>query len=105
MENWIGKKACILLENEGKDFERWNMNYSEISTEVLAIEEHIGVWVANNTLEFTFKIDKDGNPIPEERQKLEKANAKVLIPWRFIKGILVLDDERARVIETGKIGF
>ena len=105
MEKWVGKKACILLENDGKDFEKWNMNYPEISTEVLAIEENVGIWVANNKLEFTFKIDKEGNPIPEQRQKSEKTNARVLIPWRFIKGILVIDDERARVIKTGTIGF
>lgn len=105
MENWIGKKACILLENDGKDFEKWNMNHAEISTEVLAIEEYVGIWVTNSTLEFTFKIDKEGNPIPEQKQKSEKTNAKVLIPWRFIKGILVLDDERARVIKPGTIGF
>ena len=105
MENWVGKKACILLENGGKGFEKWNMNYAEISTEVLAIEEHVGVWVANNTVKFTFKINKEGNPIPEQEQKSEKANAKVLIPWRFIKGIFVLDDERARVIKSKKMGF
>lgn len=105
MEKWIGKKACILLENKGKDFEKWNMDYSEISTEVLAVEEHVGIWVANNTLEFIFKIDKEGKSIPEQEQKSEKVNTKVLIPWRFIKGILVLDDERVRVIKSGTIGF
>ena len=105
MENWIGKKATILLENDGKDFKKWNMGYAEIGTEVLAIEEHVGIWVANTTLEITFKIDKEGKPIPEQKQKSEKANARVLIPWRFIKGILVLDDERARVIKPGTIGF
>lgn len=105
MESWVGKKACILLENDGKDFEKWHMNYPEISTEVLSIEEYVGIWVANSTLEFTFKIDKEGKHIPEEKQKSEKGNARVLIPWRFIKGILVLDDERARVIKTGTVGF
>ena len=105
MENWIGKKACILLENDGKDFKKWNMNFAEISTEVLAIEEHVGIWVANAVLEVVFEIDKDDKPIPEHEQKPEKANAKVLIPWRFIKGILVLDDKRAQVVKPGTIGF
>ena len=105
MESWIGKKACILLENDGKDFERWNMNYPEISTEILDIEGHVGLWVRNITLEFVFKVDKENNQIPEQEQKLEKSDARVLIPWKYIKGILIVDDERARVIEQGTIGF
>jgi len=104
VEDCIGKKVRILLENDGKDFEEWNMNHHEISTEILGIE-HVGVWVVNNTLEVTFKVNKEGNPLPEQDQKTEKANAKVLIAWRFIKGILVLDDERAQVVKPGQIGF
>ena len=104
MEACIGKKARILLENEGKGFEEWNMNHPEISTEILGIEP-VGIWIANNTLEVTFLVDKEGNSLPEQEQKTEKAKAKVLIPWRFIKGVFVLEDERAQVVKTEKIGF
>ncbi|MCD6336905.1 MAG: hypothetical protein J7M01_01570 [Candidatus Marinimicrobia bacterium] len=104
MKDYIGGKARILLENGGKDFKVWNMNHPEISTEILGIE-YEGVWVANNTLEVTFKVDKQGKTLSEQEQKTERVNAMALIPWRFIKGILVLNDERSQVIKPRKIGL
>jgi len=63
------------------------------------------VWINNNTVEVKFLTTKEGASIPESEQRLEKANAKVLIPWRYIKGILVIDDDRTIVSEAKKIGF
>ncbi|MCK5139311.1 MAG: hypothetical protein KAQ85_05670 [Thermodesulfovibrionia bacterium] len=77
------------------------MNCKEISTEIVEVDVALGVLINNTTVEATFKVNKGGDPIPESEQKSEKFNGKVLIPWRYIKGILAIDDERA-VIETAK---
>lgn len=79
--------------------------HPKISTEVLEVEEFVGIWVRNKKTEAVFKINKDGSAMPEEEQKPEKVDANVLIPWKFIKGILVLEDERTQVVKTGAIGF
>jgi hypothetical protein len=107
MSDLVGKKVYMMLEEKAKkDFADWNIFTSKIGCWVTGIDYELGIWIRGDSFDFTFSIDKKGNPIPIANRKEEKAEVDIFLQWRYIKGILDIKDDRAKVTKDKReIGF
>jgi len=65
-----------------------------------------GLWIENPRYELGIWWDKEGNLIPPNKQVKEKVKASILIPWRFIKALMSVEDERFQQIKSQRFpGF
>ncbi len=53
-----------------------------------------GVWIENPGYELGIWWDGKGNLIPPDKQKKERVKTNIFIPWRYIKIMMSVDDER-----------
>jgi len=53
-----------------------------------------GVWIENPEYELGVWWDEKGGLIPASKQVKEKVKANIFIPWRYIKVLMNVDDER-----------
>ena len=56
--------------------------------------ENEGFWIENPAYELGIWWDEKGNLIPPEKQVKEEVKTNILILWRYIKGIMNVEDER-----------
>lgn len=107
IHNLVGRKVYIKLEEQAKtDFSDWNITASTIGCLVTGVDYELGIWIRGDSFDFKFGIDKDGNSVPQENRKYEKIEVDIFIPWRYIKGIIDIKDERVKLIKNKKeIGF
>jgi hypothetical protein len=107
MRDLIGKKAYLILEEQVKnDFSYWNISTLKIGCYITGVDEGLGIWIRGDSFNFAFSVDKQGNHIPRERRKEEKAEVDIFFPWRYIKGIIDIKDDRAKIIKDKReIGF
>ncbi len=65
-----------------------------------------GIWVENPAYELGIWWDKNGNLIPHDKQVKERVKTHVLIPWRYIKALMSVEDERFQKIKNERFpGF
>lgn len=65
-----------------------------------------GIWIENPSYELGIWWDDKGNLIPHEKQVKEKVKTSILISWRYIKGLMTVDDERFQKIKDERFpGF
>jgi hypothetical protein len=65
-----------------------------------------GIWIENPAYELGIWWDEKGNLIPQDKQVKEKVKADILIPWRYIKGLMSVVDERFQKIKSERLpGF
>ena len=102
----VGRKVYIKLDEQAKtDFSDWNIT-SKIGCVIVGVDYELGIWVRGDSFDFKFAIDKNGTLIPQEKRKYEKAKVDIFIPWRYVKGIIDIKDERVKLIKDKKqIGF
>ena len=68
--------------------------------------ENEGVWIQNPKYELGIWWDKKGNLIPEQKQVREKFKANIFVPWRFIKALMNVEDDRFQKVKSDKLpGF
>ncbi len=91
----IDKKVYIQLEKNA-DFSRWDIKAECILIVVSGVQENLGIWVRHPNYKVIFKIDKSGNSIPADKRKQEEIEADLFIPWRYIKGIFHIRDDRLK---------
>jgi len=63
---------------------------------VVAGVENEGIWIENPEYELGIWWDENGNLIPQDKQVKEHVKSNTLILWRYINGIMDVEDERFR---------
>ena len=65
-----------------------------------------GIWIENPAYELGIWWDQQGNLIPQDKQIKEQVKSNIFIFWRYIKGLMSVDDERFQKMRNEKIpGF
>jgi hypothetical protein len=77
----------------------------EIWAVVTGIDD-VGIWIQNTAYELGVWWDEKGELIPPNKQTREKLRANILIPWRYIKALMSIDDERFQKVKSERLpGF
>lgn len=127
LEKFIGKQVSIDLTEEAKDLLVMDMFYetkkyrenSLIMSKLVAVDE-IGLWI-EGFKSGTILADEEGNKLPEDKQVTKEFTTHVLIPWSYISGIFIIEDEnmgkfkigfeepkevaKVEIMDRGKLGF
>ena len=94
VEELNGKLALFKFSEEIRpDLSLFQIYKDEIWAVVTGIDNE-GVWIENPAYELGIWWDKQGNLIPQDKQVKEKVKTNILIPWRYIKAVMSVDDER-----------
>ncbi|MCM8801140.1 MAG: hypothetical protein NC912_03900 [Candidatus Omnitrophica bacterium] len=77
----------------------------EVWAVVTGIDD-IGIWIENPSYELGIWWDENGQLIPPSRQVKEKVKTHILIPWRYIKALMSVEDERFQKVKSERLpGF
>ncbi|MDD5246601.1 MAG: hypothetical protein PHS09_04325 [Candidatus Omnitrophica bacterium] len=68
--------------------------YKDEAWAVVTGVDDVGVWIQNSGYELGIWWDQEGNLIPPGKQVKEKVKTNILIPWRYIKAMMTVDDAR-----------
>ncbi|MCM8787979.1 MAG: hypothetical protein NC935_08030 [Candidatus Omnitrophica bacterium] len=102
-----GKLVLFKFSEElrGEDLSLFQIYKDEVWAVVTGIDTE-GVWIENPSYELGVWWDKDGNLIPPHKQVKEKVKTNILIPWRYIKLLMSVEDERFQKIKNERFpGF
>ncbi|MBU2102570.1 MAG: hypothetical protein ABH865_05745 [Candidatus Omnitrophota bacterium] len=87
------------------DLSLFQIYKDEVWAVVTGVEAE-GIWIENPSYELGIWWDDKGNLIPNEKQVKEKVKTSILISWRYIKGLMTVDDERFQKIKDERFpGF
>jgi hypothetical protein len=68
--------------------------------------DDIGIWIENPAYELGIWWDEKGNLIPPHKQVKEKIKTNILIPWRYVKIMMSVEDERFQKAKAERLpGF
>lgn len=106
LEDLKGKLVLFKLGEEiKKDLPLFQI-YSENLWAVVTGIENEGIWIENPAYELGIWWDDKGNLIPAEQQKREEVKANIFLCWRYIKGIMSVNDERFQKLKGEELpGF
>lgn len=106
VEELTGKLVLFKLSEEIRgDLSLFQIYKDELWAVVTGIDNE-GVWIENPAYELGIWWDEQGNLIPQDKQVREKVKANILIFWRYIKGVMSVDDERFQKVKSGRLpGF
>jgi len=106
MDELKGKLVLFKLSEEIQgDLSLFQIYKDELWAVVTGIDNE-GVWIENPAYELGIWWDEKGNLIPQDKQVKEKVKTDILILWRFIKGIMSVNDERFQKMKTERLpGF
>lgn len=106
IEELKGKLVLFKFDNEIRpDLPLFQIYKDELWALVTGIENE-GIWIENPGYELGIWWDENGELIPPEKQKKEKVKVDILIPWRFIKALMSVNDERFQRLKNERLpGF
>jgi hypothetical protein len=106
LEELKGKLVLFKLSEEIRsDLSLFQIYKDELWAIVTGIDD-IGVWIENPAYELGIWWDENGNLIPQDKQVKEKVKTNVLIFWRYIKGIMDVEDGRFQKVKNSRLpGF
>ena len=88
-----------------QDLSLFQIFKDEMWAAVTGIDD-IGVWIENPAYELGIWWDDTGDLIPPSKQVKEKVKANTLIPWRYIKMLMGVADERFHKVKSDRLpGF
>jgi len=101
-----GKLVLFKFSEELRpDLSLFQIYKDEVWAVVTGVEAE-GIWVENPSYELGIWWDENGNLIPQDKQIKEKVKTNILIPWRYIKALMSVEDERFQKIKIEKFpGF
>ncbi len=89
-----GKLVLFKLSSEIRaDLPLFQIYKDELWAAVTGVDNE-GVWLENPGYELGIWWDENGNLIPQDKQKKEKVRTDIFIPWRYIKIMMRVDDQR-----------
>ena len=106
LEELKGKLVLFKISEEiRKDLPLFQI-YSENLWAVVTGIDNEGIWVENPAYELGIWWDEEGKLIPPEKQKKEKVKTDILLLWRYIKGLMSVDDPRFQKVKSERLpGF
>jgi len=106
LEELKGKLTLFKFAEEIRsDLSLFQIYKDEIWAVVTGVDD-LGIWIENPQYELGVWWNEKGELIPPSRQVKEKVKTNIFIPWRYIKGIMGVDDERFQKIKSEKMpGF
>lgn len=106
VEELKGKLTLFKFSEEIRgDLSLFQIYKDEIWAVVTGIDNE-GIWIENPAYELGIWWDEQGNLIPQDKQVKEKVKASILIPWRYIKGLMSVEDERFQRVKSDRLpGF
>lgn len=102
----VGKLVLFKFSDEIRaDLSLFQIFKDELWAVVTGIDTE-GVWIENPGYELGVWWDEKGNLVPPQKQVKEKVRSNILIFWRYIKGIMSVDDPRFQKVKNEKLpGF
>lgn len=106
LEDLIGKLVLFKFSEEIRtDLPLFQVYKDEVWAVVTGIENE-GIWIENAAYELGVWWDEKGELIPPNKQVKEKVRASILIPWRYVKILMNVDDPRFQRIRNSRLpGF
>ncbi|OGX45803.1 MAG: hypothetical protein A3G38_00290 [Omnitrophica WOR_2 bacterium RIFCSPLOWO2_12_FULL_51_8] len=106
LEELKGKLALFKFAEEIRDdLPLFQLYKDEVWAVVTGIDD-VGIWIENPSYELGVWWDDQGDLIPPNKQVKEKVKANILIPWRFIKAVMSVEDERFQKVKSKQLpGF
>jgi len=106
VEDLKGKLVLFKFSEEIKsDLPLFQIFKDEIWALVTGIDD-VGIWIENPAYELGVWWDEKGDLIPPAKQVKEKVKTNILISWRYIKGLMSVDDERFQKLKSERLpGF
>ena len=106
IEELKGKLVLFKFDNEIRpDLPLFQIYKDELWALVTGIDNE-GIWIENPGYELGIWWDENGELIPPDKQKKEKVKVDILIPWRFIKALMSVNDERFQRLKNERLpGF
>ena len=106
VEHLVGKLVLFKFSEEVRhDLSLFQIYKDEIWAVVTGVDNE-GIWIENPAYELGIWWDEQGNLIPQDKQVKEKVKTNILIPWRFIEGLMSVEDERFQKLKSEKLpGF
>ncbi len=106
VEDLEGKLVLFKFAEEIRvDLPLFQIYKDEVWAMVAGIDNE-GVWMQNPAYELGIWWDEKGNLIPQDKQVKEEVKANILIPWRYIKALMSVEDERFQKVKSDRLpGF
>lgn len=100
VEELKGKLVLFKLSEEIRgDLSLFQIYKEEIWAVVTGMDNE-GIWIENPAYELGIWWDDKGNMIPQDRQVKEKLKTHILLPWRYIKILMSVEDERFQRVKS-----
>jgi hypothetical protein len=106
IEDLKGKLVLFKFSEEIRsDLSLFQIYKDELWAAVTGIDNE-GIWIENSSYELGIWWDEKGDLIPQHKQVKEKVRANILIPWRYIKILMSVEDERFQKTKNERLpGF
>ena len=106
VEHLVGKLVLFKFSEEVRhDLSLFQIYKDEIWAVVTGVDNE-GIWIENPAYELGIWWDEQGNLIPQDKQVKEKVKTNILILWRFIEGLMSVEDGRFQKLKSEKLpGF
>jgi len=106
IEGLKGKLVLFKFDEQiRQDLSLFQIYKDEIWAVVTGVENE-GIWIENPEYELGVWWNDKGELIPPNKQTKEKVKANILIPWRYIKGLMSVEDERFQLAKDERLpGF
>jgi hypothetical protein len=92
-------------EHISPDLSLFQLYKDEVWAVVTGLDD-IGIWIENPAYELGIWWDEKGDLIPPNKQVKEKMRTSILIPWRYIKALMSVEDERFQKLKSDELpGF
>ncbi|MCK9615422.1 MAG: hypothetical protein M0R48_07960 [Candidatus Omnitrophica bacterium] len=94
IEDLTGKLVLFKFSEEIRsDLSLFQIYKDEIWALVTGVDD-MGIWIENPAYELGIWWDEKGNLIPPHKQVKEKVKTDIFMPWRYIKVLMNVVDER-----------
>jgi hypothetical protein len=106
IEDLTGKLVLFKFSDEIRsDLSLFQIYKDEIWALVTGVDD-MGIWIENPAYELGIWWDEKGNLIPPHKQLKEKVKTDIFMPWRYIKALMNVVDERFQKAKNERLpGF
>jgi|GEM_PF-547782 len=106
VESLVGKLVLFKFSEEIRpDLPLFQIYKDEVWAVVTGVDNE-GIWIENPAYELGVWWDEKGDLIPPHKQIKEKVKTNILIPWRYIKALMSVEDERFQKVKSERLpGF
>ncbi|MCM8794087.1 MAG: hypothetical protein NC898_06515 [Candidatus Omnitrophica bacterium] len=96
----LGKLVLFKFSEEIRpDLGLFQIYKDEVWAVVTGVDNE-GIWIENPKYELGVWWDENGHLIPPSKQVIEKVKTNILIPWRYIKILMSVDDPRFQKVKS-----